>query len=278
MIAGYRLLTNASFMLDSTARGKDYLGDILNRNLSFEADETDVFQFRQNLAEIRKSPNMQFGLSVGLNRTSVILDDVYEAIFDRTNAFTIYGLTEGELLTDFEEKLGLNFNLVFVKKIINTLELETALGYRLTNFSYFDQFASVTKETHVADFQLPIYVNYRIPVIFAGNTIGVQTGVNFSWLNSWTHSDRSGEKLNNNTSDVRSSFNYSWVIGAYYNWKLGNVILRPNFQYWIGLTPRSQQLTDSENAAFVYNDPSFTNYNARFNYFVFSLGILKQRF
>lgn len=43
MIEGYRLLANTSFLLDSTARGERYVKSILNRSLSFQADDTDVF-------------------------------------------------------------------------------------------------------------------------------------------------------------------------------------------------------------------------------------------
>ncbi len=278
MIEAYRLLANVSFNLDSTARGIEYLGNILNKSLSYHADESNVFKFRQSLSRLRDSPKLQFGLSMGMNKPVVKVDDIYDAILDRENALTIYGLTEGKLLTNFEEYLGFYVSTVFVKRILNSVDLETGFGYQSTGFEYFDHFGNVTRETRVEDFTIPLLINYRPPVKIRGNTLAVQSGINFSWLDSWRHSDRIGEKLSNNTTAIRSSLNYSWVVGALINWKVGNIVLRPNFQYWMGATPRSEKIADSENAVFAYNDPSFINYNARFNYFIFSIGILKQRF
>ena len=278
MIDGYRLLANTSFLLDSTARGENYVRKILNRSLNFQADDTDVFKFRNSLSEIRKIPNIQFGVSFGLNRPTVNVSDTYEAIFDRENAFLIYGLTRGELLTNFKQDIGSSVGIVLIKNIKPKLEVESGVGFQSTKFSYFDQFSNVRKETKIADIQIPVLINYRLPIMLWQNTVALQTGVNLSILNSWEHNNASGDKSTLNTEDVRTSLSQSWVIGAFTNLKIRNVIVRSGIQYWMGLSSRSETLADSENAAFIYNENSFVNYNARLDYFVLSIGILKQRF
>lgn len=206
------------------------------------------------------------------------MNDTYDAIFDRENAFLVYGLTQGELLSNFKQELGPSIGIVLVKNIRPRLDIESGVGFQSTKFSYIDQFSQVRKATEIKDIQIPILVNYRLPVMLWQNTVAVQTGVNLSILNAWEHSNASGDRSVVDTKDVRTSLNRSWVIGAFTNLKVRNIIVRPGVQYWMGLSSRSETVTDSENAAFIYNEQSFVNYNSRISYFIFSIGILKQRF
>lgn len=278
LLSAYKLLGNASFILDSIDQGENYIRLILNKQLNFSLGDQDAFKFRQHLEELRKHPTFQFGVKVGFNEPSLLLDDIYDDIFDRVNAENVAGLTGGDLISDHTMQTGFNLQLILIKKIINNLEVESGFGFQTTKFHYYDAVADSKKGTKVKDFTIPVHFNYYLPIQLSGNRIGLKTGPTINLLNSWATSDRLGNSLSNDQTDIRTSFNYNWSSGVFMNWKIGNFIFRPEVVYSAGLTPRSKTITDAENAALILNDPPFVNYNGRLNHFIFSLGILKQRF
>jgi hypothetical protein len=278
LIEAFRIMANTAYLLDSVSQGQVFVEKLLNKDLSFQSSDRDIYKFREGLTQIRRSPNLQIGFQVGMNFSMVKIDDVYSGLFDPDNLKNIYGLDINHLVTEINAQVGPMLSLILIKKLTSTLAIETGIGYQITRYRLYDTYHAGTLQTMVEDYQVPLLINYQFPFLLNDNVVGLQTGLNLSFLRDWRHGAMLGTDTDFSSTELRTPFSFNYAVGLYFNGKVGNLVIRPNVQYSLGMTPRSKTLSDSENASLVYNEPSFLNYNTHFNYVTFSITFLKQRF
>ena len=65
--------------------------------------------------EISQRPQIQFGLDIGLNLSSVHLDDVFNGVFDLNTAQTIGGIKVDNLISEVKSEFGMSLEMDFYK-------------------------------------------------------------------------------------------------------------------------------------------------------------------
>jgi hypothetical protein len=170
----------------------------------------------------------------------------------------------------------MSMNWIFIRQIRTRLELEGGIGFQKINYNYIDNYQAQKKYISITDWQVPVMMNYRLPWMLAGNTISIQLGTVLRFLNNWDQRQASGNTLS--LEAIRTQFNYDLALGAFLNIKTKYLIIRPRFQYSWGLSSRAKKLSFDQNIKYLYNSPSFVNYNNHFNHFSFSVALLKPKF
>jgi hypothetical protein len=276
MLEAYRMMSSAAFLMDSINQGAQFISSILNRDLAYKTRADDIYSFKNGLFEISQRPQFQFGINIGVNLPYMHIDDVFNDVFDPENAQTIGGLKVNNLISDVKTELGMSMEWIFIRQIRSRLELESGIGFQKTNYNYTDNYEGQKKGVSITDWQVPMMMNYRLPWLLGGNTLSVQMGTVFRFLNDWRQGQVSGSTLSLN--EIRTRFNYDFSVGAFLNIKTKHLIVRPRLQYSMGRSSRAKKLSSDQNIKYLYNSPSFVNYNSHFNHFIFSVAILKPKF
>ena len=276
ILDAYRLISRAFYLMDSTSQGAHFISSILNRDITYKASPDDPYSFKNGLFEISQRPQIQFGLDIGVNIPYVYIDDIFNDVFDMNTAQSIGGVNVDNLISDVKSEFGMSMNWIFIRQIRTRLELEGGIGFQKINYNYIDNYQAQKKYISITDWQVPVMMNYRLPWMLAGNTISIQLGTVLRFLNNWDQRQASGNTLS--LEAIRTQFNYDLALGAFLNIKTKYLIIRPRFQYSWGLSSRAKKLGFDQNIKYLYNSPSFVNYNNHFNHFSFSVALLKPKF
>tara|TARA_X000001036_G_scaffold439643_1_gene491559 strand:- start:9238 stop:10263 length:1026 start_codon:yes stop_codon:yes gene_type:complete len=276
ILEAYRLISNAFYLMDSLNQGVHFVSSILNRDLTYKGSPGDSYSFKNGLFDISQRPHFQFGLDIGVNIPHVHIDDIFNDVFDMNTAQSIGGIKVDNLISDVKSEFGLSMKWIFIRQIRTRLDLESGIGFHNINYNYTDNYKAEKAYISITDWQVPIMVNYRLPLLLDGNTINIQLGTVLRFLNNWDQRQASGSMLS--LDAIRTQFNYDLTLGAFLNIKTEYLIVRPRFQYSMGLSSRAQKLSLDQNIKYLYNSPSFVNYNNHFNHFIFSVALLKPKF
>ena len=276
ILEAFDLTSNAFYLMDSINQGAHYISSILNRNLTYKTSPDRPYSFKNGLFEISQRPQTQFGLDIGLNLSSVHLDDVFNGVFDLNTAQTIGGIKVDNLISEVKSEFGMSLKWIFIRKIRMRLELESGIGIQKINYNYLDNYKGQKTFISITDWQVPVMMNYRLPWLLEGNTINIQLGTVLRVLNNWDQKQVSGSILS--LDNIRTHFNYDFALGIFLNVKTKYFIVRPRFTYSMGLSSRAKKLSWDQNIKYLYNSPSFVNYNNHFNHFSISVALLKPKF